>query len=151
MHVISVEISTANTSDQATVSTLTATNSTLTSALTACQIQIVKALQNVTKFTTSLANLNRNHVHNYPTPKLDTTAGPTDTCRTTLAVTVNTLKKFMAKEQQRLTPKESQLRINPAENGWGINIRKKLQTQQHPSPQFPTLLPLLILAAQGIF
>ena len=27
-----------------------------------------------------------------------------------------------------------QLRTNPAEHGWGLNIREKLQTQQHPSP-----------------
>ena len=40
---------------------MTATYSTLTAALTACQLQLVKALQKVTKLTTSLANLNRSH------------------------------------------------------------------------------------------
>ena len=53
-------LATATASDRATVATLTATNITLTSALTASQLQIVKAQQNVTKLTTSLANLNRN-------------------------------------------------------------------------------------------
>ena len=54
-------LATATASDCATVATLTATNSTLTSALTVCQLQLVEALQNVSKLTTSLANLNKNH------------------------------------------------------------------------------------------
>ena len=54
-------LSTATASNQATVANLTATNITLTSALTECHLQLVEALQNVTKLTTYLANLNRNH------------------------------------------------------------------------------------------
>ena len=51
---------TATARDRATVATLTATNSTLTSALTACQLQLVEAIQDVAKLTTSLADLNKN-------------------------------------------------------------------------------------------
>ena len=51
---------TAATNDCATVATLTATNSTLTLALTTCQLQLVEALQNVAKLTTTLADLNKN-------------------------------------------------------------------------------------------
>ena len=54
-------LSAATSSDQATVATMKTTNSTLTSALTACQLQLVEALQNVTKLTASLTNLNINH------------------------------------------------------------------------------------------
>ena len=43
----------ATASDRATLATLTATNSTLTLAITACQLQLVEALQNVVKLTTS--------------------------------------------------------------------------------------------------
>ena len=62
--VISVDaisnLATATASNRATVATLMVTNSTLTEALTACQLQLAEALQNVTKLTTSLANLNIN-------------------------------------------------------------------------------------------
>ena len=44
-------------------------------------------------------------VHDHPTPGFETTDGPTDTCRITLTVTVNTLNKIMTKEQQRRTQK----------------------------------------------
>ena len=57
-------------------------------------------------------------VPDHPAPVFDTTAGPTDTCGTTLAATVSTLNKFMTKDKQRRTQKEAQLRINPAEHGW---------------------------------
>ena len=57
-----------------------------------------------------------------------------DSLRTNLAVTVKNLEPGMIREQQKLTQNGAQLEINPAENGWGLNIRKKLQTQQHPSP-----------------
>ena len=70
--------------------------------------------------------------HGHPALEFGTTAGPTDTCQTTLAETVDTIEKGTTKEQQRLTQKEAQLEINPADNGWGLNIRKKLQTQKHP-------------------
>ena len=53
--------------------------------------------------------------------------------KTIIAVTVKNLELGMTREQQKLTQKGAQLEINPAENGWEINIRKKLQTQQHPS------------------
>ena len=54
--------------------------------------------------------------------------------------TVKNLEPGMTREQQKLIQKGDQLEINPAENGWELNIRKKLQTQQHLSPKFPTLL-----------
>ena len=46
--------------DRSTVAILTATNSTLTLALTDCQLQLVKALQNVAELSTALANLKKN-------------------------------------------------------------------------------------------
>ena len=42
------------------IATLAATNRTLTLALTACQLQLVEALQDVAKLTTALADLNKN-------------------------------------------------------------------------------------------
>ena len=48
----------ATASDCATVATLTATNSTLTLALTACQLQLVEALQYFSKLTSIIADLN---------------------------------------------------------------------------------------------
>ena len=54
-------LATSTASDFATVSTLTNTNSTLTLALIACQLQLVEALQNVAKLTTSLDDINKNH------------------------------------------------------------------------------------------
>ena len=56
-----VNLATATARNRATVATLTGTNSTFTSALTVCQLQLVKALQNVAKLTTTLADLNKNH------------------------------------------------------------------------------------------
>ena len=53
-------LATATANDRATVSTLSATNGTLTSALTACQLQLVEALQDISKLTTVVANLNKN-------------------------------------------------------------------------------------------
>ena len=53
-------LATAISSDSTTVATLTATTSTLTSALTACQPQLVEALQNVAKLTTTLVDINKN-------------------------------------------------------------------------------------------
>ena len=41
-----------------TLATLTSTNRTLTSALIACQLQLVEAMQNVAKLTTPLADIN---------------------------------------------------------------------------------------------
>ena len=60
-------LATATYSDHSTVATLTATNSTLTSALTACKLQLVKSLNTVAKLTTSLSNLNKNHSARPPT------------------------------------------------------------------------------------
>ena len=61
--------------DHATVATLTATNSTLTSALTRCQLQLVEALKNVAKLNTALADINKNHIQGHPAPKIGTTDG----------------------------------------------------------------------------
>ena len=49
-------LATATARNRATVATVTATNSTLTLSLTACQLQLVEALQNVAKITTALAD-----------------------------------------------------------------------------------------------
>ena len=70
--------------------------------------------------------------------------------RNTLSVTVKKLEPGMTREQQKPTQNGDQLEINPAENGWELNILKNLQTQQHPSPKFLTLLPSSILAAPAI-
>ena len=51
------------------------------------------------------------------------------TLQTTLAVTVKNLEPDMTREQQKLTQKGDQLEINPAYNGWELNIREKFQTQ----------------------
>ena len=60
-------LDTSTTSNRDMVATLTATNSTLTSSLTACQLQLVEALKNVAKLTTAMANLNKNNSTRPPT------------------------------------------------------------------------------------
>ena len=44
------------------------------------------------------------------------------------------LKLGMTRAQQKLIQKGDQIEIKQADNGLEINIRGKLQTQQHPSP-----------------
>ena len=61
-------LATATASDCATVANLTSTKITLTLALTACQLQLVEALQDVAKLTTALTDLNKN-----PSAKLSNT------------------------------------------------------------------------------
>ena len=70
----------------------------------------------------------------HPTPEIGTTAGLVVISQTIPAETAKNLELGMTWAQQKLTQKGSQIEINPAENGWELNIRKKLQTQQHPTP-----------------
>ena len=52
----------------------------------------------------------------------------------TPAETAKNLDPGMTRSQQKLILKGAQLDIIPVENGWELYIRKKVQTQQHPSP-----------------
>ena len=127
-------LATATASDRATVATLTATNSTLTSALTACQLQLVEALQDVFKLTTVIPDLNKN-----PSAKPSNT-GNWHHCWTHGYSSGHSSRNFEKpitghdKGATKADKKGAQLEINPAENGWELNIREKLQTKQDPSP-----------------
>ena len=127
-------LATTTASNRATVATLTATNNTLHLDLTACQLQLGEALQNVAKLTTSLVDLNKIPAQGHPTPEIGTTAGLMVIPRTNTAETEKNLEPGMTREQNNLTQKGAQIEINPADNGWELNIREKLQIQQHPSP-----------------
>ena len=145
------KLSTTTASDRATVATLTATNSTLTSSLKDCQLQLVEALRMSTNSLPSLPTSTKIPAQSHPTPEVGTTAGLMVTPRDIPAKTDKNLEPGMPRAQQKLIQKWAQLEINPAETGWELNKRKKLQTQQHPSPYFPTLSPSTILAAPAIF
>ena len=125
---------TATARNRATVASLTATNITLTSALTACQLQLVEARQDVTKLTTVIANLKKNLAQIHPTPEIGTTAGLMVIPLEIPSETEKNLDMGMTRAQQNLIQKGYQLEISPAENGWELTIREKLQTQHHPSP-----------------
>ena len=97
------------------VAILTATNRTLTSALTTCQLQLVEALQNVAKITTSIANLT---AQGHQSPEIGTTAVLVVILRTILAVTAKSLEPYMTREKQNLTQKGAHLEITQLRMAW---------------------------------
>ena len=55
-------------------------------------------------------------------------------CAVIFVEIVKNLEPDTTRERQKMTQNGAQIEINPAENGWELNISKKLQTQKHPSP-----------------
>ena len=102
-------LATATASNRATISTLKATNITLTSALTACQLQLVNALQDVAKLTTVIADLNKNTISNHPIPEIGTTAGLMDTPLDIQSETAENLEPGTTRAHRNLIQKGAQL------------------------------------------
>ena len=130
-------LATATASNRSTVVNLTATNSTLTSSLAACQLQLVEALQDVYKLTTIISDLKKTPVQSHPTPEIVTTSGLMVITLNIPDETAKNLDTGITRTQQKLIKKVYQLEIIPGENGWELTIGKncKNNSTSHLSPQ----------------